>query len=243
MRLSPISRKPLVQVATRLLTVIMGPPGAGKGTISKKIMKDFGYHHVSTGDMLRAHVQEGTEIGKTAKSFMDRGGLVPDGLIIRMITSKLDGLGNNTRVLLDGFPRTRAQAEALDKESEVSVALLLKVPEEEIKNRASDRWIHPGSGRVYTSSSYNRPKVPYRDDATSEPLIQREDDKPEVVHKRLAAYSAMTLPLREYYESRGVLEHFSGDNAPDLVALRRRSDAIYKALHPYLEAQHTRLKV
>mmetsp|Transcript_57733 Transcript_57733/g.160967 ORF Transcript_57733/g.160967 Transcript_57733/m.160967 type:complete len:246 (+) Transcript_57733:75-812(+) len=224
------------------ITVIMGPPGAGKGTISKKIIKDFGYHHVSTGDMLRAHVREGTELGKKAKGFMDSGGLVPDALIIDMLMAKLHEVGFASRVLLDGFPRTRAQAEALDAHACVPIALNLKVPTEEIVSRISDRWTHPASGRVY-AYSYNPPKVEGKDDETGEALIQRVDDKPEAVRSRLSAYDAMTAPLCEYYASRGVLTEFSGDNAPELVKQDRRSDAIYQALKPHLRAEHARFSV
>lgn len=224
-----------------LMTVIMGPPGAGKGTISKKILKDFGYHHVSTGDMLRTHVRGSTELGKKAKHFMDSGGLVPDDLIIEMLMTKLKELGSDGRVLLDGFPRTRGQAEALDRESPVSVALNLVVPTEEIVSRISDRWTHPASGRVY-AYSYNPPKMEGKDDETGEPLTQRDDDKPEAVRKRLEAYDAMTAPLCEYYDQKGILAAFNGDNAPELVAKDRRSDAIYKALKPHLEAEHARLR-
>jgi len=223
-----------------LMTVIMGPPGAGKGTISKKIIKDFGYVHVSTGDMLRAHVREGTDLGKQAKTHMDSGGLVPDGLIIDMLLSKLKEVGPDGRVLLDGFPRTTAQAEALDANSKVSIALNLQVPTEEIVARISDRWSHPASGRVY-AYSYNPPKVEGKDDETGEPLVQRDDDKPEAVRSRLKAYDDMTAPLCQYYKERGILEEFSGDNAPELVKNDRRSDAIYQALKPHLEAEHSKL--
>lgn len=225
-----------------IMTVIMGPPGAGKGTISKKIIKDFEYHHVSTGDMLRSHVRESTTLGAKAKTYMDSGGLVPDDLIIGMLLEKLKEVGPDARVLLDGFPRTRAQAEALDAESGVAVALNLKVPTDEIVSRISDRWTHPGSGRVY-AYSYNPPKTHGKDDETGEPLIQRDDDKPEAVRKRLEAYDEMTAPLCEYYQGKGLLAEFSGDNAPDLVAKDRRSDAIYQALKPHLAEAHARLKV
>lgn len=225
-----------------LMTVIMGPPGAGKGTISKKIIKDFGYLHVSTGDMLRSHVREGTELGKQAKEHMDSGGLVPDGLIIDMLMSKLKESGPTVRVLLDGFPRTSAQAEALDALAQVPIALNLQVPTEEIVARTSDRWLHPGSGRVY-AYSYSPPKVEGQDDETGEPLVQRDDDKPEAVRSRLQAYDDMTAPLCTYYSKQGVLKEFSGDNAPELVAKDRRSDAIYQAVKPHLEAEHARLGV
>jgi len=222
------------------MTVIMGPPGAGKGTISKKIIKDFGFVHVSTGDMLRGHVREGTELGKQAKAHMESGGLVPDALIIDMLLAKVKEVGSSARVLLDGFPRTRAQAEALDAHEKVAVALNLLVPTEEIVARISDRWTHPASGRVY-AYSYNPPKVEGKDDETGEPLVQRDDDKPEAVRSRLQAYDEMTAPLCQYYGEKDVLEQFSGDNAPELVKKDRRSDAIYQALKPHLEAKLTSL--
>jgi len=231
-------QRPCYGVAHRdFLTVIMGPPGGGKGTISKKIVKDFGYHHVSTGDMLRAHVREGTELGKEAKGFMDSGGLVPDKLIINMLMAKLKEVGTDSRVLLDGFPRTRPQAEALDSASKVDVSLNLQVPHEDIVQRTSDRWVHAASGRVY-SYGFQPPKVEGKDDETGEPLMQRDDDKPEACRARLQVYDEMTSPLCKYYQEQGVLAEFSGDNAPELVAKDRRSDAIYLALKPHLEKAH-----
>jgi len=237
-----ILRSPWHSHARRdLVTVILGPPGGGKGTISKKVVRDFGYCHISTGDMLRAHVREGTELGKEAKSFMDTGGLVPDKLIIDMLMGKLKEVGSDSRVLLDGFPRTREQAEVLDNKAKVDVALCLDVPTSEIVTRTSDRWLHPGSGRTY-AYSYNPPKKQGLDDETGEPLIQRDDDKPEAVRKRLEGYSEMTAPLVDYYSEKKVLGKFSGDDAPDLVAGDRRSDAIYQGLKPYLERAHARLQ-
>jgi adenylate kinase len=220
------------------LTLILGPPGGGKGTVCKKVVKDFGYNHVSTGDMLRAHVRDGTELGKKAKSFMDSGGLVPDELIINMLSAKLEELGADSRVLLDGFPRTRVQAEALNAKSKVDAVVCLKVKEEEIVRRISDRWIHPASGRTY-SQMYSPPKVEGKDDESGEPLVQRDDDKPEAVWERLGQFNSMTTPVIEYYHEQGVLANISGDDAPDLVAKDRRSDAIYQALKPYLERAHT----
>lgn len=222
------------------LTVIMGPPGGGKGTISKKVVRDFDYLHISTGDMLRAHVRDGTELGVKAKGFMDSGGLVPDELIIDMLLDKLKAVGSQSRVLLDGFPRTEQQAMTLDKAAPVDMALCLDVPFEEIVRRASDRWIHPASGRTY-SVSYNPPKVEGMDDETGEPLVQRDDDKPDAVLKRLNAFSTMTDPLRRYYGEKNVLAEFTGNDAPDLVSADRRSDAIYQGLRPYLDRMHDKL--
>jgi nucleoside-triphosphate--adenylate kinase len=219
----------------------LGPPGGGKGTISKRIVRDFGYHHISTGDMLRSHVREGTDLGHKAKEFMDAGGLVPDKLIIDMLMAKLQEVGSSSHVLLDGFPRTLEQAEALDRSSKVDMVLYLTVPREEITQRAADRWIHLPSGRTY-SYKYSPPQAHGIDDETKEVLVQRDDDKPEAVTHRLGAFDQMTQPLLGYYSEKGVLAKFSGSDAPDLIDDDRRSDAIYQGLNPYLMRQHDRLK-
>eukprot|EP01065_Artemidia_motanka_P036256 TRINITY_DN44174_c0_g1_i1.p1 TRINITY_DN44174_c0_g1~~TRINITY_DN44174_c0_g1_i1.p1 ORF type:complete len:269 (+),score=105.93 TRINITY_DN44174_c0_g1_i1:68-808(+) len=224
-----------------LTTVIMGPPGGGKGTISKRLVRDFGYHHISTGDVLRAEVRAGTDLGKQAQTFMSSGGLVPDELIIAMLQAQLTKLGADKRVLLDGFPRTQPQATALDAQTRVDIALNLAVPNEEIVQRISGRWTHPASGRVY-SYDFNPPKVEGKDDETGEPLIQREDDKPESVRSRLQAYDSSTAPLVAYYGGKGVLKEFTGNDFPDLVKANRRSDAIYKGLSVYLEEKHTAIE-
>mmetsp|Transcript_8771 Transcript_8771/g.27306 ORF Transcript_8771/g.27306 Transcript_8771/m.27306 type:complete len:238 (+) Transcript_8771:74-787(+) len=218
-----------------ITTLIMGPPGGGKGTISKKLIKDFSFHHVSTGDMLRAQVRMGTPLGLKAKEFMEAGGLVPDGLIVDMVMEEIKGV-ENKHVLLDGFPRTSAQAEALGKHVKVDVALNLAVPTEEIVKRTSSRWLHPASGRTY-AYDYNPPKVEGKDDVTGEPLIQRDDDKPEAVRQRLKGYDDVTKPLLNYYESQGVLAEFDGSDYPDLVAQDKRSDAIYRSLKPHVEGK------
>jgi len=216
-----------------ITTLIMGPPGGGKGTISKKLIKDFGFHHVSTGDMLRAQVRAGSELGKAAKQHMDAGGLVPDELIINMVMEEVKGSGKE-HLLLDGFPRTAAQADALGNHGiAVGMALNLAVPNEEIVKRISSRWVHPASGRTY-AYDYNPPKEEGKDDATGEPLVQRDDDKPEAVRARLKGYDEQTMPLLEYYRSRSVLAEFDGSDNPDLVAKDRRSDAIYKSLKPHV---------
>jgi len=211
----------------------MGPPGGGKGTISKKLIKDFGFHHVSTGDMLRAQVRSGTPLGLKAKGFMDKGELVPDDVIVGMVLEEVKEK-KAEHVLLDGFPRTSVQAEALGKHMAVNAALNLAVPTEEIVKRISGRWMHPASGRTY-AYDYNPPKVEGKDDETGEPLIQRDDDKPEAVRQRLNAYDDLTKPLLDYYKQQGVLAEFSGEDQPQLIAQDRRSDAIYKTLKPHVE--------
>jgi len=230
----------LLQPSRDINTVIMGPPGGGKGTISKKLIKDFGYHHISTGDMLRAHIKNGTKLGAEAKSYMDQGGLVPDNVIIGMVIEEIKGLKGNPHLLLDGFPRTQPQAESLGKAIKIDVALNLAVPNDEIVSRISGRWTHLASGRVY-AYDYNPPKVTGKDDVTGEPLIQRDDDKPESVRKRLGAYDKMTAPLIQYYSKQGVLKSFDGSDQKELLAQNKRSDAIYKSLKPYLESKHKTL--
>jgi len=220
-----------------LTTIVMGPPGGGKGTISKKLIKDFGFSHISTGDVLRAEIREGTALGKEAKSYMDSGGLVPDQLVIDMVLNKIGEIkAAGGRVLLDGFPRTVVQAKELDAKFKVDVAMNLAVPNEDIVKRISSRWTHPASGRVY-AYDYNPPKKEGFDDETGDPLIQRDDDKPEAVRKRLSAYDEQTAPLVDHYDQQGVMRQFDGSDYPDLVAADKRSDAIYKSLKPYLEGK------
>eukprot|EP00927_Polykrikos_kofoidii_P071119 TRINITY_DN67446_c0_g1_i1.p1 TRINITY_DN67446_c0_g1~~TRINITY_DN67446_c0_g1_i1.p1 ORF type:complete len:265 (+),score=51.91 TRINITY_DN67446_c0_g1_i1:43-795(+) len=218
-----------------ITTLIMGPPGGGKGTISKRLIKDFGFCHVSTGDMLRTNVRVGSALGQKAKSFMDAGGLVPDELIIEMVLSEVSNLQSD-HVLLDGFPRTSGQAEALTKRMTVDVALNLAVPNEEIVQRMSGRWIHLASGRTY-AYDFNPPKVEGKDDETGEDLVQRDDDKPESVRARLQSYDHETVPLLSYYKAQGVLAEFDGSDQPELVAANRRSDAIYASLKPFMASK------
>lgn len=206
--------------------LILGKPGGGKGTISKKILKDFPkFHHVSTGDVLRQHVREGTSLGKEAKDYMDKGELVPDelmiGLVMKDATPQLE---EGRSLLLDGFPRTLAQAEALENVVHIDMVVNLDIPTETIVDRIADRWIHPASGRVY-SYSYKAPKVEGFDDQTGEPLVQRDDDKPESVRKRLSAYDEVTSPLVQYYGDKDVLKTFTGT----------MSDVIYPEVKAWLD--------
>ena len=204
--------------------LIMGPPGGGKGTISKKILKDFPFDHLSTGDILRQHVRDGTALGKEVEGVLSSGGLVPDALIVKLVLEEVSNRGSN-RLLLDGFPRTVAQASELGRHIKVDLALNLDVPTETIVARISGRWIHTGSGRVY-AYDYNPPKKEGIDDETGEALMQRDDDKAEAVRTRLAAYNASAAPLASHYEQQGLLKTFSGTE----------SDVIYPMVQAHLES-------
>ncbi|CAJ1070876.1 GTP:AMP phosphotransferase AK3%2C mitochondrial isoform X1 [Xyrichtys novacula] len=188
--------------------VIMGPPGSGKGTVSARITKSFGLKHVSSGDILRANINAKTELGLLMKSCIDQGQLAPDDVMSRLILNDLRAVGQSSW-LLDGFPRTVSQAEALDDACSVDTVINLNVPFQTIKQRLTSRWTHFPSGRVY-NTDFNPPKVPGLDDVTGEPLVQRDDDTPETVTRRLKAYETQTEPVLEYYRSKGVLETFSG---------------------------------
>lgn len=157
------------------------------------IFQDFPkFHHVSTGDVLRQHVRLGTDLGKEAQQYMDKGELVPDKLMIDLVMEDATPqLEEGKSLLLDGFPRTITQAVALENYINVDMVVNLDIPTETIVDRISDRWIHPASGRVY-SYSYKPPKVTGKDDVTGEPLEQRDDDKPESVRKRLESYEQVS---------------------------------------------------
>ncbi|RMO24755.1 adenylate kinase [Pseudomonas syringae pv. pisi] len=179
--------------------ILLGAPGAGKGTQAKFITEKFGIPQVSTGDMLRAAVKAETELGLKAKSVMDSGGLVSDDLIIGLIKDRLAEPDCANGVLFDGFPRTIPQAEALLKAGlEIDHVLEIAVDDEEIVKRMSGRRVHEGSGRIY-HTIFNPPKVEGIDDVTGEPLLQRKDDVEETVRHRLSVYHAQTKPLVEFY--------------------------------------------
>ncbi|CAN9504966.1 unnamed protein product [Ophioblennius macclurei] len=188
--------------------VIMGPPGSGKGTVSGRISKTFGLSHISSGDILRANIKAKTELGLLMKSCIDQGQLVPDDVMSRLILGHLKSISQGGW-LLDGFPRTVTQAEALDDAYTVDTVINLNVPFETIKQRLTSRWTHLASGRVY-NIDFNPPKRPGIDDETGEALVQRDDDKPETVTRRLKAYENQTEPVLEYYRSKGMLETFTG---------------------------------
>jgi adenylate kinase len=179
--------------------ILLGPPGAGKGTQANFIREKFGIPQISTGDMLRAAVKAGTPLGVAAKKVMDAGQLVSDDIIMALVKERLEQADCKNGYLFDGFPRTIPQAEAL-KSAQVGVDYVLEidVPDDEIITRMSGRRVHPASGRTY-HVKFNRPRVEGRDDETGEPLVQRDDDREETVRKRLEVYRAQTRPLVDYY--------------------------------------------
>lgn len=181
--------------------ILLGPPGAGKGTQAAFITEKFGIPQISTGDMLRAAVKNATPLGLEAKQFMDAGELVTDDLILRLVQERIreDDCANG--FLFDGFPRTTAQAEGLeDAGVSIDEVVEIRVPEEVIVERLSGRRVHPGSGRSY-HVKFNPPKVSGQDDVTGEPLIQRDDDKEDVIRNRLRVYREQTQPLVDYYRA------------------------------------------
>ncbi|HEU4351548.1 MAG TPA: adenylate kinase [Burkholderiales bacterium] len=180
--------------------ILLGPPGAGKGTQAQFICEHFGIPQISTGDMLRAAIKAGTALGKQAQKVMDAGQLVSDDIIITLVRERLGQPDCKRGYLFDGFPRTIPQAEAITREGvDIDYVLEIDVPDEEIITRMSGRRVHPGSGRVY-HVKFNPPKAQGRDDVTGEPLVQREDDREDTVRKRLEVYRAQTRPLIEHYQ-------------------------------------------
>ena len=179
--------------------ILLGPPGAGKGTQATFIKEKFGIPQISTGDMLRAAVKAGTPLGIAAKKVMDSGGLVSDDIIIGLVKDRLGQADCANGYLFDGFPRTIPQADAM-KDAQVALDFVLEidVPDSDIIERISGRRMHAASGRTY-HLRFNPPKVAGMDDVTGEPLVQRDDDKEETVRKRLDVYSAQTRPLVDYY--------------------------------------------
>ncbi|GAB4172427.1 MAG: adenylate kinase [Rhodocyclaceae bacterium] len=179
--------------------ILLGPPGAGKGTQAAAICRNFGIPQISTGDMLRAAVKAGTPLGLAAKKVMDAGQLVSDDIIIGLVKERLAQPDCDRGYLLDGFPRTIPQAEAL-KANGVAIEFVLEidVDDAEIIRRMSGRRVHPGSGRTY-HVVFNPPRVAGKDDVTGEDLIQRDDDREETVRKRLEVYRSQTRPLVDYY--------------------------------------------
>jgi len=188
--------------------ILLGAPGAGKGTQAQFITESYGIPQISTGDMLRAAVAAGTELGVQVKGVMDSGGLVSDELIIALVKERIEQDDCANGFLFDGFPRTIPQAEAM-KEAAVDIdhVVNIDVADEDIIQRLSGRRVHPNSGRVY-HTIYNQPKVEGKDDVTGEDLIQREDDSEATVKNRLAVYHDQTEPLVNYYNN------WAGDNAP-----------------------------
>jgi len=179
--------------------ILLGPPGAGKGTQANFIREKYGIPQISTGDMLRAAVKAGTPLGLAAKKVMDAGQLVSDDIIIGLVQDRLKQPDCARGYLFDGFPRTIPQAEALKRAGvPIDCVLEIDVPDDEIIARMSGRRVHPASGRSY-HVKFNPPRIAGKDDMTGEPLIQRDDDREETVRKRLEVYRAQTRPLVDYY--------------------------------------------
>ncbi|KAH9180667.1 ADK-domain-containing protein [Lactarius sanguifluus] len=217
----------------RVLRMIMfGKPGAGKGTLTTRLARKHDILSISTGDLLRQHIAEKTEVGQLAEEIVAKGGLLPDELMLKVVSSKLDTL-RHKHWILDGFPRTVGQGKLLDAHLRkqglpLSLVVNLDVPDEVILARISDRWVHLPSGRVY-NLSYNRPRVDGLDDETGEPLTKRPDDNPEVFARRLQQFYTSTSPLLQYYGSHRT--SFSPDLKPKLVSLRgSSSDEIWPVL-------------
>ena len=189
--------------------LLLGPPGGGKGTQSKFLMEKFDIPQISTGDMLRDHVQKNTDLGEKAKTFMNKGELVTDSLILDMMEVRFKGNDCQNGFILDGFPRTLTQAEGLDSllekiNQKLNYVIVINVNDDEIVERMGGRRMHPGSGRVY-HIKYNPPKNEGTDDVTNEDLIIREDDKEETVRNRLLVYHNQTKPLIEYYKQNVII--------------------------------------
>ena len=206
---------------SELNLILFGKPGAGKGTQAARLTEDFHLPYIATGDMLREAVKQGTELGKKAKEYMDRGDLVPDDVIIGMILDCMDGPECADGFLLDGFPRNVQQAESLeqamsDKGRAVTATILIEVPDDEVVKRISGRRVCEKNGHVYNVFS-DPPKRPDVCDQDGSRLVQRDDDKEDVVRKRLSVYHEQTSPLIAFYEDRAVLKRFDGLRSPTEV--------------------------
>jgi adenylate kinase len=218
--------------------VLLGPPGAGKGTQADRLRKDFSLPYYSTGIILREAVEAQSELGKKAKEYMDRGDLVPDELICEVIAERFDSGEADDGFLLDGFPRTVGQAEMLDalldsRGRELTAVLLIDAPDDEVVRRLSGRRTCAKGQHVY-HVEFDPPKHEGVCDQDGSRLIQRDDDKPETVRKRLAVYHEQTEPLVDWYEDRGVLRRFDGQRSPDEVHDRIRATLATKRLEAEL---------
>lgn len=204
--------------------LILGPPGGGKGTLSERLVRDFDFAHISSGDALRNQIAAGTDAGKAAESYIAKGALVPDEVVTSLVVDQLSSVGLAKSWLLDGFPRTIEQAMSLEASFDIDIVLNLDIPEEEILSRLGDRRVHVASGRSY-HLKWNPPKVDGVDDDTGEPLIQRPDDTEDAILDRLYTYRTLTTPLIDHYATQGKLHTFTGTE----------SDIIWPVMHEAVE--------
>jgi adenylate kinase len=206
---------------SELNLILFGPPGAGKGTQAERLQGDFQLPYIATGDMLRENVRQETELGKEAKTYMDAGDLVPDDVIVAMVAERLRQEDARDGFILDGFPRTIEQAEALDRQlgemgRRITAVLLLDVPDEELERRLSGRRVCVKNGHNY-HVEFDPPKREGVCDQDGSRLIQRDDDKPEVVRNRLTTYHEKTKPVIGYYDEKGLLRRIDGTRPPTEV--------------------------
>jgi adenylate kinase len=198
--------------------ILFGPPGAGKGTQAERLRSDFQLPFISTGEMLRANVKDGTELGRRAQEYMDAGELVPDDLIVAMVADRLLRDDAQDGFILDGFPRTIEQAEALDKQladlgRRVTAALLIDVPDDEVVRRLAGRRVCVKAGHNY-HVEFDPPKRDAVCDQDGSRLIQRDDDQPDVIRNRLRVYHEKTAPLIDYYDEQGLMRRIDGTRPP-----------------------------
>jgi adenylate kinase len=215
-------------VVSDLNLILLGPPGAGKGTQAERLAEDFGVPHISTGDMLRAHVAEDTELGRKTKGFIDAGELVPDEVIIGMIVERIDESDARDGFLLDGFPRNQQQAQALadalaNLERQLTAALLFEVPDEDVVRRLAGRRVCVKNPSHIYHVDFDPPKHEAVCDQDGSRLIQREDDREEVIRRRLEVYHAQTEPLIEFYDRAGLLRRVDGRRSSDEVHAHARA--------------------
>jgi adenylate kinase len=213
---------------SELNLILLGPPGAGKGTQAERLREDFALPHISTGDMLRAEVAAGSDLGLAAKRYMDAGDLVPDEVIVGMISKRVREPDASEGFLLDGFPRNAEQADALAKALEslgrrLSAALLIEVPDDELVRRLAGRRVCVKNPSHIYHVEFDPPKHEGVCDQDGSRLMQRDDDKEETIRRRLEVYHSQTEPLIEHYDEAGMLRRFDGTRHPDEVHARIRA--------------------